>query len=502
MTPNTSIWLTDRNAKTYSSLKGKVETDVVIVGAGITGLTAAYRLCKEGRQVMVLEQGRIGDGTTGRTTAHLSTMYDGHYSEMEKVYDRETSKTMAIAMNTAIDLIEQICGVMTTPCSFKRLPGYLYAEEGQDQTLLNNEYEAGKRAGLDLEYVTEVPLPFRVVKAIKVTRQGQFHPIRYLQGLAELIVGTGKGQIFENTRVTDFSSGHPLKAICEQGAVSAKDMILATHTPLGFNLTQALMKPMRSYVVTMPSEGADPDGLFWDMATPYHYIRYHTADNNSYLIVGGKDHATGHPFEGDPLESLKSYVMERFGQRDVMYGWNAQYYDPEDLLPFIGKTPLPLNRHFYIATGYSGDGMTIGTLAGSVVADLILGHENAYEPLFHPLRVNMPTAKSLVTVGYHTGKMFIKDRMPHHEAPALGHVEEGQGGVTGQGMQKALEYRAPDGSIRSFEASCPHMGCILTWNEKMNSFDCPCHGSRFDVDGMRIEGPSLRDLTPLKSKKG
>lgn len=489
-----SIWDATVDAGSWPRLETEIEADVAIVGAGITGLTAALLLSRAGKRVVVLDAERLGSGATGRTTAHVSTLWDGRYHRIEKLYGDRAATQIAASLRSAVDRIETLVREHSIDCGFERLPGYYFAERNGSGTKVGFELEAAKRAGLDVSPVSSIPLPFSVVAGFRIEGQAQLHPLRYLQGLAEAVETAG-GRIYEGTRANSFSDGSPCKVRTDGGLVLAEDVILATHTPLGLNPIQTELAPMCSFALAAKVENDVGLGLFWDTAEPYNYLRRYSAPDARWLVVGGQDLKVGHGREGEAFDRLRRYVESRFDVEEIGYLWSAELYEPTDRLPFIGRSPFA--RHVWVASGFSGDGIPFGTTAGMILSDEILERPNAHADLYRANRLKLGSVGKTIGHNAHVVRSLVTDRLQtwHEEIDQLA---PGQGCVTGSGISKTTVFKSEVGDVSMFSAVCPHMKCIVRWNDAAKSFDCPCHGSRFATDGSVINGPALRGLTPVK----
>ena len=487
----------------YPALRGDMETDVVVVGAGITGLTAAILLLRQGRSVMVIEKERVGFGTSGRNSAHLTTVVDFHYSSLIDLYGIGTARRVARSLSAAIQQIEQLQEQLHIDCDFARVPGYLFAEEGATVHEVDAEFEACKRCGIAVERQAQAPLPFPTEIAFRADNQAEFHPLRYLHGLAAAFCAGG-GTICEGTAVRDIKDNRPCLVKTDFGTIRAQEVILATHTPLGVNPVQTKLEAYRSFVMAVKITDSFPKGLFWDTAEPYNYLRSIEIDKEQIIIIGGHDHKTGVSW-GDSFKALDDYAKQHFSINTVLAKWSAQLYNPTDSLPFIGKSPF--SDHSYIATGFSGDGLTFGTLAGMLLANLISQGHDEYDDLYHPGRIKLaglgPFLRNNLSVARHiVGDRFLKST--EKETP-VGNLESGR--VIREGNELLAIYRDAEGTQTRLSAVCPHMKCVVRWNDGERSWDCPCHGSRFDQEGKVIEGPAYtemekREATVLKKSVG
>lgn len=490
-----SIWdLAAASRKRYPALSGDLETDVCVVGAGITGLTAALLLKKAGRRVVVVEKEQIGAGTTGGTSAHLTNVVDFRYSSLAQSYGAESARRVAESMTYAINLIERLSQEYGIDCAFQRVPGYYYAEEDDGVPDVQEEFEAARGAGLQVALLDQAPLPFPTRAAFRTEHQAQFQPMDYLAGLAKAIDGDGCA-LYEQTAVTRVDDGSPCVLHTNRGQIRAREVVQATHTPLGINFLHSKLDIYRSFVLAARVREEVPDGLYWDTQSPYHYIRTFHRGSDKFVIMGGEDHKVGDNVSRRSFQALEDYARAHFSVEHIEARWSAQFYAPTDHLPFIGKNPL--GDHVYIATGYSGDGLTFGSLAGSMICNLIQQGHDAYEDLYHPGRVRLTGASDFIRKNIQVTRDFIADRLLQPSSRYVDRLAKGEGCVIRDGSSYVAVYRDTGGNLRTYSAICPHMRCVLRWNDNERSWDCPCHGSRFDTDGQLVEGPATMQLEPV-----
>ena len=477
----------------FSPLEVDERVDVAVVGAGITGLTAARLLVAAGKRVVVLEQSRIGTGTTGGTTAHVTQVPDRRYVELVSKFGRDGMRQVVESTRVAIERIASFVEEDAISCDFARIPAYLYTESEDEIARLQEEVDAAREVGMSASFVREVPLPFATAGAVRFEDQARFHPLAYLGGLAARLAG----RIYEETRVVNVDKAEgdgPLRVETERGTVTADSVLFATHTPAGFSLLHAELEPMRSYVLGLRLRGQEPpDGLFFDTADPYNYTRR----QEDLLLVGGKDHKTGH---GDPDESyraLEEYVRQRWNVESIDYRWSAQFYEPPDGLPLIGEA-LTSSRVF-VATGYSGTGMVFGTVGGMLLADLALGRESDWAELYRTSRFKpLAGGPHIAKLNVEVAADFVKDRLTVHRIDDVSDVPVGEGQVVQLGGEKVAVYREESGKIHAVSPVCTHAGCIVHWNPSEKTWDCPCHGGRYSSDGKVLEGPPVKGLEPVQ----
>ncbi len=489
-----SYWLDSAPRRTHAPLAGDLDVDVAVVGAGITGLTAALLLARAGRKVAVLEARRVGEGDTGKTTSHITELLDARYHRLASDFGEEGARLAAHSQRAAIERIAAFVQEEAIDCGFARVPAYLYAEKGGDGGDVEKELEAARKLGLDAAPCEAPPLPFAVERALRLENQAQFHPLRYLDPLADALTRLG-GRLFDRTRVVDFEDGEPCRLTTEGGQiVTARQVLSCTYSPSSTRFAlHTRVAAYRSYVVALRVDGA-PEGLFWDNADPYHYTRREPVEGGHLLVVGGEDHKTGTEKDAEgAFRRLEDYARGRFGDRPIAYRWSGQILETVDGLPYVGKAPH--SGHTYVATGYSGNGITHGTMAGMLLSDLALGRENPWASLYDPGRIKpVASAKDFVAENASVAAHFVGDRLKKPEAPGLEQVPPGEGRIVRRGSEALAAYRDEAGSLRVCSAVCPHLGCLVQWNNAERTWDCPCHGSRFETDGEVINGPALRSL--------
>jgi glycine/D-amino acid oxidase-like deaminating enzyme/nitrite reductase/ring-hydroxylating ferredoxin subunit len=491
-----SVWMEERVAD-FEPLSRDVRVDVCVVGAGIAGLTTAYLLAKRGREVLVLEDGRIGGGETGRTTAHLSDALDDGYDLLERVHGRRFARLAAESHGAAIDRIESIVHEERIECDFERLDGFLFLGRADRRATLERELAAARRAGLQVTLTGDSVLkPFDVGPALRFPRQAQFHPLKYLNGLARALTARG-ARICTRTRVRAVHDGAPCRAETAAGqTVTAGELVVATNSPISDRLAiHTKQAAYRTYAIALEliADGNSGAALWWDTEDPYHYVRVHRDGGGAVLIVGGEDHKTGQAHDAaDRFARLEAWTRERFPSTGaVRYRWSGQVVEPVDHLAFIGRDPGA--RHLFIVTGDSGHGMTHGTIGGLLVSDLICGRENPWTELYSPNRKSAKSVGTYVRENLNVARQ-LGDHLRAGDVPEVAAIPPGTGAVVRQGTRKIAVYRDQDGTLHARSAVCTHVGCIVRWNELEKTWDCPCHGSRFEVNGEVVCGPAHAPL--------
>ncbi len=477
----------------YPALQENIRADVCVIGAGITGLTAALALKRAGKNVVVLEAGRVGAGTTGGTTAHLEVLPDQGCSTLINDFGEDAARQITASRQAAINQIERWIQEHQIDCDFRRIPAFEYTEKESHIRQLEKECAAAQRLGIQASMTDETGLPFEVAAAIRYENQARFHPLKYLQSLARLVHGDGCA-IYEETRAELPQDGTPCTVPTAHGVVTADQVILATHSAyLGISVFDMRMEPMQSYVVAVHVSEPPPDALYWDDADPYHYTRWADSSKPGLLLIGGADHKTGH---GDPSSSarqLEEYVQERFRAQAIQQHWSAEFFEPDDGVPFIGRVPTYSNT--YIGTGYSGVGMTYGTVAGLLMADLVQGREPPLAKVYLPSRLKpIAGGAALIKENVDVAVRFVADRFAGEPIEALEEIGVGEGRLVKYQGEQLAAYRDDAGQLHLLSPVCTHAGCHVKWNTLEKTWDCPCHGGRYSACGERIYGPPTKDL--------
>ncbi|HVT10187.1 MAG TPA: FAD-dependent oxidoreductase [Polyangia bacterium] len=493
----TSLWSEAVPPTTYPPLSANLAVDVAVVGAGITGVTAARLLQSTGRKVAILEARRVGKGETGKTTAHLTEALDTRYHLLISRFGTDGARLAAEGQRLAIDQIATYARDLQIACDFRRVPGYLYADDRSQLSDLEEEARAVEKLGLAATLTNDVPLPFPVLRGLRFENQATFHPRLYLNGLVEAFTRDG-GLLFEETQVVGIEeSGGVCRVNTDHGVVTARDVVVAAHVPISNRfLLHTKLAAYRTYAVAFEQPAPGEDAMFWDMADPYHYTRSQRIGDRNFVIVGGDDHKVGEDEDtAVPFIHLENYVRAKFG-REVAptdYRWSGQIIVPVDGLPLIGKNSA--STHVYVASGYSGNGMTNGTLAAMVIADQIALGRSRFTELLDPTRIKpLASAKLFVAENADFPKHLLQDRLPHPGPEALASIPPGDGQVLSFKGQRLAVYRNANGELSAVSPVCTHLGCLVHWNTAEKSWDCPCHGSRFDPHGRVLNGPAVTAL--------
>jgi glycine/D-amino acid oxidase-like deaminating enzyme/nitrite reductase/ring-hydroxylating ferredoxin subunit len=515
-----SYWLDSIQIQDRSALAEDLRVDVCVIGAGIAGMTTAYLLAKEGRRVAVLEDGSIGGGMTGFTTAHLTNALDDRYYELERYHGERGIRLAAESHSKAIDCIERVVSEEKIDCDFCRLDGFLFAPPGDTTKDLDRELAAVHKAGLTgVERVAWAPIQgFDTGPALRFPNQGQFHPLKYLDGMARAIERLG-GKLFCNTHVNTVEGGDDARIETQNGAiVKAAAIAVATNVPINDRLViHTKQAPYTTYVIGVEAPaGTVTPALYWDTRqsseesasgdAPYHYVRLAAGARakpgaSDILIVGGEDHKSGQEHDGDErLARLESWTRERWpAAKGVVFRWSGQVMEPGDGMAFIGRNPMD-KSNVYVVTGDSGNGMTHGTVAGLLLTDLIQGRRNEWETLYDPGRVILRTAPEFVKENVNVAAQYAKGYLGAGEVADVKDIPAGEGAVVRRGTKKVAIFHAEGGALHECSAVCPHLGCIVAWNSVEKTWDCPCHGSRFDKFGKVINGPANSDLELMQAE--
>jgi glycine/D-amino acid oxidase-like deaminating enzyme/nitrite reductase/ring-hydroxylating ferredoxin subunit len=512
-----SFW--ERTATSFRTapLERTITADVVIVGAGIAGMMTAYQLSREGRKVVVLDDGAVGSGMTSRTTAHLVNALDDRYYEIETYHGAEGARLAAASHSAAIDQFETIAAEEGIDCDFERVNGYLFAPPGGSINSLDEEFAAVHRAGLTaVERVSRVPMAsnFDTGPALRFPRQAQVHPLRFLTGLAASIQRRG-GQIFTGTRVVHIEGGRTAKATSSDGyEVAAGAVVVATNTPINDRFViHTKQAPYYTYVIAMAVPRGEIDPLLlWDTAQTaeeekqqlgpvrYHYVRLARDRDNDVLIVGGEDHKTGQADDSNKrFGHLEAWARECFPvAQQITDRWSGQVMEPIDTMAFIGRNPQD-EPNVFIATGDSGNGMTHGAIAGMLLPDLIAGRENPWAKLYEPSRkITHPHLLAEFAKENLNVAAQLTDYLTGGDVSSAAEIPNGGGAVLREGLKKVAAYRDEHGVLHRLSAVCPHLGCVVRWNDGERTWDCPCHGSRFNCLGDIINGPASTNLSPIE----
>lgn len=493
-----SFWLDSTPVSFPGSGTIPAAAEVVVVGAGITGLTAAYLLARDGAEVLVVEASDVCSGATGFTTGKVTSQHRLVYASLLARHGPDRTRDYAAAQQSAIRMIEHTAEDESIECDIERLPAYVWSDDETSDDDLERELEVAVELELPASLVTgDIGLPWRVRRALRFDDQLVFHPRRYCLGLAQAIVARG-GTIVEHTRVLDVSeSDGQCRVETEAGLVTSAAVVMATQTPISERgAFFARTKPVRSYVIAAPWDDP-PAGMYISAEDPVRSIRSHRSAKESVLIVGGQGHPTGREDSArGHYDELEAWAASRFAMTPV-WRWSAQDFVPADGVPFVGPITAHSERVF-VATGFAKWGMTNGTVAAMIISDAIAGRENPWRHAFDSTRIDPVRSASLVAgQGAATVASLIGGRIAALTAGDIESIAPGTGAVVRAGRHAAAVYRDEDGSVTAVKARCTHLGCIVRFNDAERTWDCPCHGSRFDVKGVVLDGPATDSLEPI-----
>lgn len=492
-----SLWEdTAGEAPHFPVFEGDREIDIAIVGGGITGLTAALLLAGAGKKVILLEARKIGLGTTGNSTGNLYSVVDEHLSVLQQKWNTDVMKAVVESRSAAIDLIESTIHEHAIACDFRRQPFTHFAESltKDIESFIEDEFDALLEAGLRPQILDDAGLPYKTVKALRIENQAQFHPLKYVRQLASVV--SKKCGVYENSRVIELDEKNGILTT-EKGTLKAEHILLATHTPVGSFMIQTLLAPYREFGIAAAVKDASfPGGIFWGLDDPKHSVRSFAYEGQNYVMAIGDKFKTGqHDDSQKYIAGLDNYLKGRLPVSGINYFWGGQQYRPADGLPYIGKH----GRHVYFMTGFASDGLVYGTLAAMIISDQLSGKSNPWEDVYKAGRFTpVRSAKSFIIENTDVVVQYLKDMPWNVDHELFSEIKPGEGKVVSPDHEKLAVYKDEDWKLHIVSAVCTHMKCIVNWNQSEKTWDCPCHGSRFDIDGKVIEGPALKDLPAKK----
>lgn len=500
--PHESLWIGTTEETNYPTLNKPLNVDVLIIGAGIAGLSAANFLKEKGLSVAIIESNKIVKGVTGFTTAKITSLHLLIYSYLTKFFGKEKAFLYGKANQQGIEIINNLVQKHKIDCDFIKADAYVYSEF--DTLLKLIEYEVKIAQGLDLpaSFTTSTELPFGISGAIKFTNQAHFHPRKYLLELSKVLEASGC-DIYENTRALEIKYGKVCTVITDQKKILAKNVIIATHQPFplrGFYF--ARMHQRRSYVVAATLKKKVLEGMYINLGPNIHSFRPQPYGGGQILLSGGEDHIAGQAHDTvEKYKRLEEYTRENFDVESIEYTWSTQDNITLDLLPYIGR--LTKNTpNVYVATGFGSWGMTNGTISGQILSDYILGNENPYFDLFNPSRFPSGIATiSFIKNNFNVAREFIAGYLPSIFFLKVKNLKNGEGKIIQKGFRKVAVYKDEKGLVHYLSPTCTHLKCIVCWNTAEKSWDCPCHGSRFSKEGKLIHGPATKDLQSLNEEK-
>jgi glycine/D-amino acid oxidase-like deaminating enzyme/nitrite reductase/ring-hydroxylating ferredoxin subunit len=487
-----SLWLDTAPPSEYPSLSGDVEVDIAVIGGGVAGLTSALMLHDAGARVALLEAGRVGHGVTGCTTAKVSALQGTIYTRIAKRHGAKVAAIYAEASAAGVEGLAGLVAAHTIDCDLHRRAACTYAATPSQRAAVAAEAAAAGAAGLPVELTDSNELPFTTYATVRLGNQLELHPVRYAQGLAAALTGGGS-HVFENSRAVTVREGTPCEVVTSQGTVRATHVVIATHFPfLDRGGYFARLKPQRSYCIAARlADDTPPTTMAISAGSPTRSVRSHGA----YLIVGGEGHPTG-TGEAVPerFEALEDFARAHWDIESMTHRWSAQDASHYDRLPLVGPY-RPGAHHLWVTAGFMKWGFASATFAAMILKDQIAGRANRWAATFTPTRLSPRSLFEVGQLGVKFTGHLLGDRVrPPSARSAAEDVPRGQARVVGTTLDRAGVYRAEDGSVHAVSLRCTHMGCLLHFNAAETSWDCPCHGSRFDVDGAVLEGPATQAL--------
>lgn len=474
--------------------------NVMIVGGGITGITTALQLQKAGKRCILAEAYDLCFGTTGGTTAHLNNFFDTTYEQISSKFGEDDAQVVARAASQALELYRNNIEEYKIDCGYEQKDGFLFARDEKQVEELDKIYEASKKAGVDVAYTDRIPVPVEFKKAIVYHEQAQVHPSRYVYALARAFEEAG-GVILNQCRVQDFKeTTRALEVETSRGVITTGSLIWATHIPPGINLLHFRCAPYRSYAMAVKlKDEAYPDGLAYDMYDPYHYYRTQEVDGEKFLIAGGEDHKTAHEQNTEAcFAKLEAHLRTYYDIESIVFKWSSQYFEPADGLAYIGH--LPGNPEtVLVATGFGGNGMTYSHIAAITLSEMILNGRSEFEKLFSPDRIK-PVAGfvNFVKENADVVKEFFGKRLSKETLTNLAGLAPGEAKVVKYEGRSLALYKDEQGELHAVNPVCTHAKCTVSWNNAEKTWDCPCHGARYDVNGEVLTGPARKALEVIE----
>ena len=497
----TSVWVDTAPApRLHPPLDGDVRADVAVIGGGFVGITTALLLAETGASVVLLEAGRLAGGTSGHTTAKVSSQHGLIYDALRSKHGAETARRYGAANEAALAWIAARVARDGIDCDFRRRPSYVYVTGAGDRKQVEREAQAAIEAGLPATLVERTPLPYAIEAAVRFEHQAELHPRRYLFALADRLAAIDGARVFEHSHAVEVG-GHEGRQVVKGpgGRVLAERVVVATHYPfLDRGLAFARLSPARSYAIACRIAGAPPDGMHLSGTGPTRSIRgvpMSDGTGEELLLVGGEGHKTGTESDTElRYERLEAFAREHWDVRAVEHRWSAQDPSTPDLLPYVGRV-TPRSDKVLMGTGFAKWGLTNGTAAALLLADLCLGREAMWADLFDPNRITLrQSLPTLVKENAQVAARFVGDRLRHPQRRPIGDLGPGEGAIVEHDGEEVAAARDDGGTLHAVSARCTHLGCLVAWNDAERSWDCPCHGSRFGLDGTVLEGPAVHRL--------
>lgn len=497
-----SLWNSFPGTTNFPVLNKDIEVDVAIIGGGITGITTAQLLSEAGFSVAVLEARKVAGGTTSHSTGNLYFTIDEILSSLQTKYDNEIIRKVISSRHEAINLIASNVERFQIDCDFKRVPWYLYAANEENSDKIDKELKTALEAEVKMEKALPEEIPFKTTKGVKVGGQAQFNSRRYVQGLANTIEGA-TCNIYEDTRVMGINEKNEKVHIkTTRFKVLAKYAVHATHTPKGKQIPfHTVLGPYREYgVAAKLVSGTYPEGIFWGYygQGDKYSVRSYIRGEEKFIIAVGRPHKVGQVEDNKKhMEELVSFLEQHFSIGEITHRWGGQHYRPADGLPYIGKKSV--NSNIYLASGFSTDGLTYGTLSGMLITDSISGKENRYAEIYDATRFTpIKSSKEFMKENINVAAQYLRDLPFSEDEEEIQQLKNGEGKIIEKDNHKVAVNKTEEGEIKFHSAFCTHMACVVHWNNAENTWDCPCHGSRFDQQGEILEGPAMHPLKKIE----
>ena len=474
-----SVWSESCKFRKREALNKDIKTDVLVIGAGIAGILTAYMLKQKGREVVLIDAAEIASGNTKNTTAKITSQHDLIYSKLITEFGEEKARQYAKANELAIKKYKEIIEDKRIECDFEEKPAYVYSLNEVD--VLKEEVEAAKNLGIDAEFVQEANLPFKINGAVKFNNQAQFNPLKFLKGISNELV------IYENTRALEIKEN---LVVTSGGNITANNIVVATHYPImnapGYYFMK--MHQERSYVLALENT-SEIDGMYIDLNKEGYSFRTY----NNLLLLGGISHRTGENEEGGSYDELRKVAKRLYPKAKEKYYWSAQDCMTIDGIPYIGRYSSE-TPNIYVATGFNKWGMTSSMVSAMIISDMILEKENDFSEIFSPRRFDLSLSiNNIANDLIETAKNFIAQKV-YIPSSEIEHIKNGHGGIIEYNGEKVGVYKNKEGKEFFVSTKCTHLGCQLSWNADELTWDCPCHGSRFDYKGRLIGSPATKDL--------
>ena len=484
-----TYWIETADVPDFPALSGDLQVDVAIIGGGIVGVSAARMLKDRGIRVALIEARRVGQQVTGKSTAKMSSQHGILYQTLVKTFGEDKARLYADAQEAGLRRIRELAAQYGIEADIEPMPAFVYTQDESYVSKLEKEVETACRLGLPASMTRDTGLPFDVLAAMRWDDQAQFHPVKYVAGLAATIPGEGS-HVFEGSRAIEWE---PTRVVTESGTVSARHVVMATHIPLGqVGMYYAMAYPHAEAVIAAPI-GKVPPGMYKNAENPGRSIRTHRHNGKTYAIAAGDSFKPGHPdAEEESLGGVESWLAEHFEAGPVEYRWVNEDYEAMDGAPFIGWSSK--SDGYLVATGFAAWGISNGTAAGMIIADLVDGKSNPWLPMFDATRIKPVAggpefAKENLSVATHLVGGYLSRKLKSYDE-----LEPGDAAIMKIDGDNVAAYRDDKGALHAVSAVCTHMGCLVGWNATDRTWDCPCHGSRFELSGEVIHGPATKPL--------